>query len=72
MQILHRLADGVQERAGLPFGEALLLEDLVQQLPSSHQLRHQVDVPAITVHLPKQRGSAAVAPKPLASSAPGI
>lgn len=36
VQILHRFTDRMEDRTGLPLREALLPEDFVQQLPSSH------------------------------------
>lgn len=36
MEVLHGLADRVEDRTGLPFRETLLLEDPVQQFSSSH------------------------------------
>lgn len=51
MQILHSLGDGVEDGTGLPLREELLPEDLVQQLASLHQLRHQEHRAAVVVHL---------------------
>jgi len=47
VKILHHLRDRLQHGARLLFGEELLTEDLIQQFPSFHQLRHQKDVLAV-------------------------
>lgn len=51
MQVLHSFGDGVENRTGLPLREELLSEDLIQQLPSFHQLCHQVHGAPIVIHL---------------------
>lgn len=51
MEVLHGLGDGVEHGAGLPLGEELLSEDLIQQLPSFKQLRHQENRAAVVIHL---------------------
>lgn len=56
MQILHCFTDRVQDRASFPLREKFLSEDFIQQLPSPHQLSHQVHVLPVVVHLPKQTG----------------
>lgn len=51
MKVLYGLGDGVEHGAGLPLREELLSEDLIQQLPSFKQLRHQENRAAVVVHL---------------------
>lgn len=51
MEVVNSLGDGVEHSAGLSLREELLPEDPVQQLPALHQLRHQVHVPALVIHL---------------------
>lgn len=51
MEVLHGLGDGVEHGAGLPFGEELLSEDLIQQLPSFKQLSHQKNRATVIIHL---------------------
>lgn len=51
MEVVNSLGDGVEHSTGLSLREKLLPEDLVKQLPSLHQLRHQVHIPALIIHL---------------------
>lgn len=51
VQVLHSPGDGVKHGAGLSLREELLLEDPIQQLSSAHQLRHQVHLLTVVVHL---------------------
>lgn len=51
VEVVNSLGDGVEHSTGLSLREKLLPEDLVQQLPALHQLRHQVHVPALIIHL---------------------
>lgn len=57
VQVLHCLGDGVQHGAGLSLGEEFLFEDAVQQLAPTHQLRHQVHLLVVVVHLRQRRAS---------------
>lgn len=61
VEVVNSLGDGVEHSAGFPLGEELLPEDLVQQLPSLHQLRHQVHIPAFIIHLAHEHTQAATA-----------
>lgn len=54
MQVLQGLGDGVEDGAGLALREKLLPQDLVQQLATFHQLRHQENRAAIVVHLTEE------------------
>lgn len=51
VEVVYSLCDGVEHSAGLSFREKLLPEDSIQQLPSLHQLRHQIHISALVVHL---------------------
>lgn len=51
VEVVNSLGDGVEHSTGLSLREKLLPEDLIQQLPSLHQLRHQVYVPTLIIHL---------------------
>lgn len=61
VQVVHGLGDGEEHSAGLPLREEFLPQDPVQQLPSLHQLRHQVDESAIVIHL--GRGVTVLSPR---------
>lgn len=54
VQILHGLGDGVEHGAGFPLREELLPQDLIQQLSSLHQLRHQEHRAAVVIHLQQE------------------
>lgn len=59
VEVVNSLGDGEEHSTGLSLREKLLPKDLVQQLPSLHQLRHQVHVPAFIIHL-AERGNLSV------------
>lgn len=51
VEVVNSLGNGVEHSTGLSLREKLLPEDLIQQLPSLHQLCHQVYVPTLIIHL---------------------
>lgn len=55
MEVVNSLCNGVKNSTCFSLGEKLLPEDSIQQLPSLHQLRHQVYIPALVIHLTQRQ-----------------
>ena len=51
VEVVNSLGDGVEHSTGLSLREKLLPEELIKQLSTLHQLRHQVNIPALVIHL---------------------